>query len=181
MKLAEVKIEGFISMEGSHALSETDNQGATATATETEPDTLQELLWSGKTACIKTVHHISGMIDTTVMIMTGIDLGRCHVYDTSRIVLWDAEQHVGCVSSVMREKFNLQKTRYSGKKYMLMMYIGPYLIFNALVQDILDNNPWGYTTYVSAGVRMPAVARGTESYTGSSMRMPRQRRLEEFQ
>ena len=39
--------------------------------------------------------------------------------------------------------------------------------FTAMVQDILDNNLWGCTTYVSAGVSMPAVARGAENYTGN--------------
>ena len=39
--------------------------------------------------------------------------------------------------------------------------------FNALVQDILDNNPWGCVSYVSAGVTVAAVVKGTESYTGA--------------
>jgi hypothetical protein len=43
----------------------------------------------------KQVTTIPGMIDTTVMIKTGKDLGMCHVCDTSRIIWWDEEQHLG--------------------------------------------------------------------------------------
>ena len=38
--------------------------------------------------------------------------------------------------------------------------------FLALVQDILDNNPWGCTSYESGGKTIAAVVRGTEYYTG---------------
>ena len=38
--------------------------------------------------------------------------------------------------------------------------------FLALVQDIIDNNPWGCTSYESAGKTVAGVVRGTEYYTG---------------
>ena len=38
--------------------------------------------------------------------------------------------------------------------------------FNALIQDILDNNPWGCTTYTSAGVNKPAVEKTSQYFTG---------------
>lgn len=38
--------------------------------------------------------------------------------------------------------------------------------FLALVQDVLDNNPWGCTSYESGGKTIAAVVRGTEYYTG---------------
>lgn len=45
--------------------------------------------------------------------------------------------------------------------------IADHAPFTDLVQDILDNNPWGCTTYVSAGVTVAGVIKGTESYTGA--------------
>jgi len=38
--------------------------------------------------------------------------------------------------------------------------------FLALVQDIVDNNPWGCVAYTSAGKAVAAVVRGTEYYSG---------------
>ncbi len=38
--------------------------------------------------------------------------------------------------------------------------------FSSLVQDILDNNPWGCTSYESAGQTLPAIVKTRESYTG---------------
>ncbi|WP_319578902.1 hypothetical protein [uncultured Methanospirillum sp.] len=49
----------------------------------------------------------------------------------------------------------------------LTVPIADLTTFNALVQDILDNNPWGCVSYVSAGVTVAAVVKGTESYTGA--------------
>nr|WP_319537903.1 hypothetical protein [uncultured Methanospirillum sp.] len=38
--------------------------------------------------------------------------------------------------------------------------------FLALVQDVIDNNPWGCTSYTSAGKAVAAVVRGSEYYSG---------------
>lgn len=38
--------------------------------------------------------------------------------------------------------------------------------FTGLVQDILDNNPWGCTSYPSAGQTLPAVVKTRETYSG---------------
>jgi len=38
--------------------------------------------------------------------------------------------------------------------------------FLALVQDILNNNPWGCTSYESGGKTIAGVVRGKEYYTG---------------
>jgi len=38
--------------------------------------------------------------------------------------------------------------------------------FLALVQDIIDNNPWGCTSYTSNNETVAAVVRGTEHYSG---------------
>lgn len=38
--------------------------------------------------------------------------------------------------------------------------------FLGLVQDVLDNNPWGCVSYTSAGQTVAAVVRGSESYSG---------------
>ncbi|MFH0967801.1 MAG: hypothetical protein V1862_08985 [Methanobacteriota archaeon] len=38
--------------------------------------------------------------------------------------------------------------------------------FVTLVQSILDTNPWGCTTYQSAGQTLPAIAKTRESYSG---------------
>jgi hypothetical protein len=38
--------------------------------------------------------------------------------------------------------------------------------FLALVQDVIDNNPWGCTSYTSNGAPIAGVVRGSESYSG---------------
>jgi hypothetical protein len=45
--------------------------------------------------------------------------------------------------------------------------ITDYTAFNALIQDILDNNPWGCTAYESAGVTKPAVEKSKEAYAAT--------------
>ncbi len=45
--------------------------------------------------------------------------------------------------------------------------IADYTAFNALVQDVLDNNPWGCTAYESAGVAKPAVEKSKEAYAAA--------------
>lgn len=45
--------------------------------------------------------------------------------------------------------------------------ITDYTAFNAVIQDILDNNPWGCTTYESAGAAKPAVEKSKEAYAAS--------------
>jgi len=42
-----------------------------------------------------------------------------------------------------------------------------YTTFNALIQDILDNNPWGCTAYDSAGIAKPAVEKSKEAYAAA--------------
>jgi hypothetical protein len=49
----------------------------------------------------------------------------------------------------------------------LVAPIADYTTFNALVQDVLDNNPWGCTGYESAGVTKPAIEKSKESYAAS--------------
>jgi len=44
--------------------------------------------------------------------------------------------------------------------------IGTVASFLALVQDIIDNNPWGCTSYTSNNETVAAVVRGTEHYSG---------------
>jgi hypothetical protein len=39
--------------------------------------------------------------------------------------------------------------------------------FATLVQTIMDTNPWGCTSYSSAGVTIPGMVKGTEGYTGT--------------
>jgi hypothetical protein len=48
----------------------------------------------------------------------------------------------------------------------LAVLIGSLTSFTALVQDILDNNPWGCTSYEKAGATLPAVSKSSESYSG---------------
>jgi len=45
--------------------------------------------------------------------------------------------------------------------------IADYTTFNALIQDILDNNPWGCTAYESAGVAKPAIEKSKEAFAAA--------------
>jgi len=45
--------------------------------------------------------------------------------------------------------------------------IADYTAFNTLVQDVLDNNPWGCTTFESAGVTKPAIEKTKEAYAAT--------------
>jgi hypothetical protein len=38
--------------------------------------------------------------------------------------------------------------------------------FLALVQDVIDNNPWGCVSYTSSGATVAGVVRGSEYYSG---------------
>jgi hypothetical protein len=38
--------------------------------------------------------------------------------------------------------------------------------FLSLIQDIIDNNPWGCVSYTSAGATVAGIVRGSESYSG---------------
>lgn len=60
-----------------------------------------------------------------------------------------------------------QKTVVKSAVRELTSPIADYTTFNALVQDILDNNPWGCTVYESAGVSKPAVEKTKEAYSAS--------------
>ena len=44
--------------------------------------------------------------------------------------------------------------------------IGTVANFLALVQDIIDNNPWGCTSYTSGSETVAPVVRGSEHYSG---------------
>jgi hypothetical protein len=61
----------------------------------------------------------------------------------------------------------VQKAAVKSAVRKLAAPIADLATFTALVQDILDNNPWGCVSYVSAGVTVAAVVKGTESYTGA--------------
>ncbi|HWQ66145.1 MAG TPA: hypothetical protein VN372_04660 [Methanospirillum sp.] len=45
--------------------------------------------------------------------------------------------------------------------------IADYTTFSALIQDIIDNNPWGCTAYESAGISKPAIEKTKEGYAAS--------------
>jgi len=45
--------------------------------------------------------------------------------------------------------------------------IADYTAFSALIQDVIDNNPWGCTAYESAGVAKPAVEKSKEAYSAA--------------
>ncbi|MDD1730419.1 MAG: hypothetical protein LUQ50_15295 [Methanospirillum sp.] len=45
--------------------------------------------------------------------------------------------------------------------------ITDYAAFSALIQDVLDNNPWGCTTYESSGVAKPAMEKSKEAYAAT--------------
>ena len=49
----------------------------------------------------------------------------------------------------------------------LVTKIADYTTFNALIQDILANNPWGCTAYESASVAKPAMEKSKEAYAAS--------------
>lgn len=45
--------------------------------------------------------------------------------------------------------------------------IADYATFSALIQDVLENNPWGCTAYESSGVAKPAVEKSKEAYSAT--------------
>lgn len=45
--------------------------------------------------------------------------------------------------------------------------IADYATYSSLIQDILDNNPWGCTSYESSGVTKPPVEKSKESYAAT--------------
>ena len=61
----------------------------------------------------------------------------------------------------------VQKAAVKSAVRTLTAPIADLATFTTLVQDILDDNPWGCTSYISAGVTIDAVVRGSESYTGN--------------
>ncbi len=60
-----------------------------------------------------------------------------------------------------------QKTVVKSAVRKLAAPIADYNTFQTLVQDILDNNPWGCTTYESGGVTKPAVEKSKEAYAAT--------------
>ncbi len=60
-----------------------------------------------------------------------------------------------------------QKTVVKSAVRTLTNPIADYTTFHALIQDILDNNPWGCTSYISAGVTKPGVEISKEAYAAS--------------
>jgi hypothetical protein len=59
-----------------------------------------------------------------------------------------------------------QKSVTKSAERMLTTPIGTVAAFLALIQDVLDNNPWGCVSYTSNGVTVAAVVRGSEYYSG---------------
>lgn len=45
--------------------------------------------------------------------------------------------------------------------------IADYATFDALIQEVIESNPWGCTAYTTAGVTKPGVERSRESYAAS--------------
>lgn len=108
MKLAEVKIEEFISVEGwpNRKPCSVCGKGHTYYQERMTRERLRQPPRPNRMLCKNCYDRakrrvsnqfttIPGTIDTSVMVRTGTDLGRCHVCDTSRIIWWDAEQHLG--------------------------------------------------------------------------------------
>ena len=60
-----------------------------------------------------------------------------------------------------------QKSVVKSAMRKLAAPIADYATFNALVQDILENNPWGCTAYESAGAAKPAVEKSKEAYSAT--------------
>ena len=60
-----------------------------------------------------------------------------------------------------------QKSVVKSAERKLAAPIADYTAFNALIQDILDNYPWGCTTYESSGVTKPAVEKSKEAYAAT--------------
>ncbi|HWQ64948.1 MAG TPA: hypothetical protein VN429_11070 [Methanospirillum sp.] len=60
-----------------------------------------------------------------------------------------------------------QKSVVKSAMRKLATPIADYATFHALIQDVLENNPWGCTTYESAGVAKPAVEKTKESYAAT--------------
>lgn len=60
-----------------------------------------------------------------------------------------------------------QKSVIKSATRKLAVPITDYTTFSALIQDVLENNPWGCTTYESVGVTKPAVEKTKEAYTAS--------------
>ena len=61
----------------------------------------------------------------------------------------------------------VQKAAVKSTVRKLTALIADLTTFNALVQDIQDNNSGGCVSYVSAGVTVAAVVKGAKSYTGA--------------
>lgn len=129
MKLAGVKIEEFISVEGWPNRKPCSVCGRSPTYYQErmtrerlrEPPRPNRMLCKNcydlsKRRVSKQVTTIPGTIDTTVMIKIGKDLGRCHVCDTSRIIWWDEEQHLGlCDQCYTRELQAAEKRGFQEK------------------------------------------------------------------
>jgi hypothetical protein len=61
----------------------------------------------------------------------------------------------------------VQKAAVKSAVRKLAVPIANLTTFTSLVQDILDNNPWGCTPYSSAGANIAGIVKGTESYSGT--------------
>lgn len=60
-----------------------------------------------------------------------------------------------------------QKTVLKSAVRNLAAPVADYATFSALVQDIIDNNPWGCTSYQSSGVTKPGVEKSKEAYAAT--------------
>jgi hypothetical protein len=60
-----------------------------------------------------------------------------------------------------------QKSVVKSAARKLATPIADYAAFSALIQDVIENNPWGCTAYESAGVAKPAVEKTKEAYSAT--------------
>ncbi|HWQ65901.1 MAG TPA: hypothetical protein VN372_03405 [Methanospirillum sp.] len=60
----------------------------------------------------------------------------------------------------------VQKAAVKSAVRALTTPIADMATFQALIQDIIDNNPWGCTEYTSGGVAKPALEKSAQRYTG---------------
>jgi hypothetical protein len=60
-----------------------------------------------------------------------------------------------------------QKSVVKSAMRKLASPIADYATFSSLIQDVLDNNPWGCTAYESAGASKPAIEKSKEAYAAT--------------
>lgn len=60
-----------------------------------------------------------------------------------------------------------QKTVVKSAVRNLAAPVADYATFSALIQEVLENNPWGCTSYTTAGVAKPGVEKTKEAYAAT--------------